>query len=88
MRSLFSYLALVAIYGFMRPDMIIGRLEAIAWLLMVTALSSWWGMNFTGASTYTSRSGVQHEMLRAIPLQAAAFLGGLLCWLVARFWLS
>lgn len=86
--GLFSYLLLVAIYGFVSPERIIGRLEAVAWLLMVTALSSWLGMNFTGSSTYTSRSGVRYEMLRAIPVQAAAGLAGLCCWLVARFWLA
>ncbi len=86
--GLFSFLVLVAIYGFVSPVRIIGRLEAVSWLLMVPALSSWFAMNFTGASTYTSRSGVRYEMLRAIPLQAAAGLAGLLCWLVARFWLT
>ncbi len=86
--GLFSYLFLVAISGLVSPARIIGPLEAVAWLLMVPALSSWLGMNYTGASTYTSRSGVRHEMLRAIPVQAAAGSAGFLCWLAARFWLT
>lgn len=86
--GLFSYLLLVASYGLLWPERIIGRLEAVAWLLMVTAVSSWLGMNFTGSSTYTSRAGVRYEMMRAIPVQAGSFLVGVLCWLTARFWLS
>ncbi len=86
--GLFSYLVLVAIYGFVNPERITGRLESVAWLLMVTALSSWLGMNFTGSSTYTSRGGVRYEMLRALPCQAGAGLAGLVCWLAARFWVS
>ena len=42
--------------------------------LAVTALSSYVAMNFTGSSTFTSPSGVQKEMRRALPFQ----LGGVL----------
>jgi acetyl-CoA decarbonylase/synthase complex subunit gamma len=77
--GLLSYLVVVAIYLFVWPDRIMARVELVAWLLMVTAISSWLGMNFTGASTYTSRSGVRHEMLRAIPLQVAAGVTGFCC---------
>jgi len=34
-------------------------------------------MNFTGSSTYTSPSGVEWEMRRAIPLQLLGAVGGL-----------
>lgn len=45
-------------------------------LLVGTALASFLAMNFTGTSTFTSPSGVEWEMRRAIPLQlAAAVLG-------------
>lgn len=60
--------------------------EVIAWLLMVSAISSWFGMNFTGATTYTSRSGTRKEMFRAIPLQCATVVVGSMCWLFARFY--
>jgi acetyl-CoA decarbonylase/synthase complex subunit gamma len=60
--------------------------EMVALLLIMTAVSSWYGMNFTGATTYTSRSGVRKEMLRAIPLQCAAVLVGSMSWLFARFY--
>lgn len=41
-----------------------------------SALASFTAMNFTGSSTYTSPSGVEWEMRRAIPAQAIALLGG------------
>ncbi|MFC1628984.1 mercury methylation corrinoid protein HgcA [Gemmatimonadota bacterium] len=61
-----------------------GRLEAGSWLLMVTALSSFLGMNFTGASTYTSLSGVRKEMRTAVPLQIGAAAVGCILWLASR----
>ena len=42
------------------------------WLLLFPAISSFLAMNFTGASTYTSPSGVKKEMQRALPLIVAA----------------
>ena len=54
-------------------------------LLLVVVLSSYWGMKFTGASTYTSLSGVKKEMRIAVVLQVAAGLAGLGCWLAACF---
>ncbi len=44
---------------------------AVAVFLGMTVVSSFTAMNFTGASTFTSPSGVQWEMRRAIPVQAA-----------------
>lgn len=51
-------------------------LENISWFLIISALSSFTAMNFTGSSTYTSLSGVKKEMKTAIPFQISfAFLG-------------
>jgi hypothetical protein len=47
-------------------------------VLAGTALSSYAAMNFTGSSTYTSPSGVEWEMRRAIPLQVAGVAAGML----------
>ncbi|MDZ4168233.1 MAG: mercury methylation corrinoid protein HgcA [Coriobacteriia bacterium] len=60
-------------------------LELWAWgLLSVgTALASFVGMNFTGSSTYTSPSGVEWEMRRAIPLQIAAASVGFALFVVS-----
>jgi hypothetical protein len=53
-----------------------GGLKAIAFLLILPAISSFGAMNFTGASTYTSLSGVVKEMKYALPLIiASAFMG-------------
>jgi hypothetical protein len=62
-----------------------GRLEILAWLLMVPALAAYLAMNFTGASTYTSLSGVKKEMRLAVPLEIGTGLVGLGLWLVSRF---
>jgi len=64
---------------------ITGRLEIIAWLLLVPALSTYLAMNFTGASTYTSLSGVKKEMRWALPMQIGAAVVGLILWLGSQF---
>ncbi len=56
-----------------------------AWVLMIPTLASVLGMNFTGASTYTSLSGVQREMRAALPLQAVCGVIGVGLWLAGRF---
>ena len=55
-------------------------LENLAWILIVSALSAYFTMNFTGASTYTSLSGVKKEMRWAVPMQIAAAAVGLALW--------
>lgn len=54
-------------------------LGAGLWLGAV-ATGSWYGMQFTGATTYTSPSGVEREMRRELPIQAAAVLVAVLLW--------
>ena len=60
-------------------------LEASAVLLAVPATASFLAMNFTGASTYTSLSGVRREMRTAVPIQIAAGIAALGLWAIARF---
>jgi hypothetical protein len=43
--------------------------EIIAWFLMISSISSFMAMNFTGASTFTSLSGVKKEMRAFVPVQ-------------------
>jgi hypothetical protein len=59
--------------------------ELVSLLLIMGAVASYYGMNFTGSSTYTSLSGVRKEMRWAVPLQLAAGAIGLAGWLVSRF---
>jgi len=42
-------------------------------------------MNFTGASTYTSLSGVKKEMRWAVPLEIVGGVAGLTLWVGSRF---
>jgi acetyl-CoA decarbonylase/synthase complex subunit gamma len=62
-----------------------GRLESLAWLLLVTSAASYLAMNFTGASTFSSLSGVLQEMRVALPLQIIGFAAGALVFLAGRF---
>jgi len=60
-------------------------LRLLSSFLITLALGSWFGMAFTGASTYTSPNGVRREMLRAIPWQWGALLFGVGLWLWSLF---
>ncbi len=59
--------------------------ESLAWLMLIPAVGSFLAMNFTGASTYTSLSGVRKEMRVAVPLQIAAAAVGLALWFWSLF---
>ncbi len=61
------------------------RLDTFTWLLIIPAVTSFMVMNFTGASTYTSLSGVRREMRIAVPLQLLCALAGAGLWLAGRF---
>jgi len=52
------------------------RLMSVGQMLLFPALSSFLAMNFTGASTYTSPSGVKKEMKKALPLILGASAAG------------
>ena len=65
-----------------RRDVLLG----VAWLLLIPAFSAFLAMNFTGASTYTSLSGVKREMRWALPLKICAGLLGVAVLLLSRFW--
>lgn len=62
-----------------------GCFEMLAWLLLIPALSAFLAMNFTGASTYTSLSGVKKEMRWAVPFQIGAGIIGFILWLGSIF---
>jgi acetyl-CoA decarbonylase/synthase complex subunit gamma len=57
------------------------RLEAVAWLFLIPSFSAYLAMNFTGASTFTSLSGVKREMRRALPLEIGAAIVGFGLWI-------
>ena len=64
-----------------------GILERLSWVFMVPAVTAFLAMDFTGASTYTSLSGVKKEMRWAVPLEIAGGAAGLCLWLGARLFL-
>jgi hypothetical protein len=63
-------------------------LELGALLALVVVMSSYLGMNFTGSTPYTSPSGVEWEMRRAIPVQFCLSIGAVLLWVGAPLVLS
>ena len=63
----------------------IGLLGALALMLCTTAVGSYLAMNFTGSTPFTSPSGVEKEMRKAIPLQASALLIALFAWIGSAF---
>ncbi len=60
-------------------------LETVAWIFLIPVVSSFLAMNFTGASTYTSLSGVKKEMRVAVPLQIIFAILGMGMWIAGRF---
>lgn len=54
-------------------------------VLIYTTAASFIGLDFTGASTYTSLSGVKKEMRLAMPAQALALAAGLAILAAERF---
>ncbi len=82
-----GFVITIALLGWRMVDwgLPLGISETIAWLLFVPALTTYLAMNFTGASTYTSLSGVKKEMRWSVPLQIVGAVAGLGLWLASRF---
>ena len=62
-----------------------GLLENLSWFMLISAISSFLAMNFTGSSTYTSLSGVKKEMKTALPLQIAFAATGIILMITGKF---
>jgi len=75
--GLLAWLLLWALSIYSRP------IDLIAWLLLLGSMASFVGLNFTGASTYTSLSGVKKETRWGVPVMAAGLLAGFGVWLYA-----
>lgn len=59
--------------------------ESVAMLIFTGTISSYMAMNFTGSTPFTSPSGVEKEMRKAIPVQTAAVLVTIGLWIAAAF---
>jgi len=58
--------------------------EILSWFFIITVISSFMAMNFTGSSTYTSISGVKKEMKIALPLQVGFALVGIVLQVIGK----
>jgi hypothetical protein len=58
---------------------------ASAGLLIMTSVTAFLTLNFTGATTFTSRSGVKQEIFTYIPVMAGMFGIGVLLSLICNF---
>jgi len=76
---------LLVTFRFSEVDTLAGGVEMLAWILLIPAVSAYLAMNFTGASTYTSLSGVRKEMRWALPLQIGAGVIGIIFWIGSHF---
>jgi hypothetical protein len=61
-----------------------GAFNVLALLFLLPAISAFLCLNFTGASTYTSLSGVKREMRFAMPAIIASVSAGVVLWVVGR----
>ncbi len=60
-------------------------IEKLSIMLLITGAASYLAMNFTGATPYTSLSGVEKEMRKGLPFQCFSALFSLLLWVAAPF---
>jgi len=67
------------------PTPFLTRMSGTGWAFIIPAISSFTAMNFTGATTFTSLSGVTFEMRRYIPVQATLLFLGLALWVGGKF---
>lgn len=65
----------------------VGRADLAAMVLVMSAVSAFYAMNFTGSTPFTSPSGVRREMQRALPAMSTAGALGI-ALLVLRMVLS
>ena len=60
-------------------------IETLSWFFVITTISSFLAMNFTGSSTYTSLSGVKKEMKTSVPVQIGFAVIGIILQVVGKF---
>lgn len=58
--------------------------EKVSWFMIITAISSFLAMNFTGSSTYTSLSGVKKEMKFSLPVQIGFAGSGIILQIIGK----
>lgn len=76
---------LVSLLGITEQNWIHQSTQALALLLIIPPPVAYIGLNFTGATTFTSKTGVRREMNRYIPKMAWIFGSGLLALVSSVF---
>jgi hypothetical protein len=61
-----------------------GLLSNISYFALISVLSSYLSLNFTGRTTYTSLSGVKKEMEKVIPIMAFSALSGFVFLIIGK----
>jgi len=80
--GLFATACIAGLFGWFRPP---NLLLGIGYMCALPAHSAFLALNFTGASTYTSLSGVIKEMKAAIPLIIISLVTGIVLILIKTF---
>jgi len=71
--------------AWMSPGFFGDGLTTAAWLVFVPAMTSFLALNFTGASTFTSLSGVLRETAVAVPVQLVCAISAAVLWIAGRY---
>jgi acetyl-CoA decarbonylase/synthase complex subunit gamma len=80
-----ALVGILAVFGLPGPGLFGSWLHLAAFAFIIPTLTSFTLMNFTGASTFTSLSGVIREMRLAVPVQIAAAGIGVVLWFGGLF---
>jgi hypothetical protein len=80
-----AFLAGILVYAWRHAGAFQNGVTVAAWCLLIPTVASFMAMNFTGATTYTSLSGVRREMRTGVPVQVVCAAVGVVLWLVGRF---
>ena len=62
--------ATVSLWNPVRPALWLQAIDALTLVLIASSITAFLALNFTGATTFTSRSGVRREMFSYIPVMA------------------
>lgn len=81
--SLKGFIAGLVVAGLMAALAGKSILMSLSSLLIIGSVSSFFAMNFTGATPFTSLSGVKKEMAAAVPVQIAIVIIGVILWKIA-----
>jgi len=84
-KGIISGSVLAALFLFFLPLSSGGIGGAVALFLFSIAVSSYLAMSFTGATPFTSPSGVEKEMKRFMPVQAILVLISTVLWICSAF---